>query len=145
MYVCMFLRIIIGGAPQIIDDDIKVGSNFLRGMITEGLADLTTGKLLPEDTKLTKFHGIYQQDLRSVRDELDAKGLERAYSFMIRVGIPGGVASTEQYIAMDDICDTYANGVLKLTTRQAYQLHGVVKRNLKTTMKEINRYVCMYV
>jgi len=129
----------IGGAPQIVDDDIKVKSNFLRGMIDEGLADLSTGKLLPEDTKLTKFHGIYQQDLRSVREELDAKGLERAYSFMIRIGVPGGVGTSEQYIAMDDLCTRYANGALKLTTRQAYQFHGVLKKNLKTTMKGINR------
>mmetsp|Transcript_1383 Transcript_1383/g.1833 ORF Transcript_1383/g.1833 Transcript_1383/m.1833 type:complete len:1763 (-) Transcript_1383:39-5327(-) len=129
----------LGGPPPIIDDDIKEGSRFLRGMIDEGLRDLSTGKLLPEDTKLTKFHGIYQQDLRTVREELDAKGLERAYSFMIRIGIPGGVATSEQYIAMDDICTKYANGALKVTTRQAYQLHGVVKHNLKTTMKAINR------
>jgi len=129
----------IGGPPPIVDDDIKIKSNFLRGMIDEGLNDHTTGKLLPEDTKLTKFHGIYQQDLRSVREELDAKGLERAYSFMIRIGVPGGVATSEQYIAMDDLCTKYANGALKLTTRQAYQFHGVLKRNLKTTMKGINR------
>jgi len=128
-----------GEAPEIVDDDIKIKSDYLRGMIDEGLADLSTGKLLPEDTKLTKFHGIYQQDLRSVREELDAKGLERAYSFMIRIGVPGGVATSEQYIQMDDLCSTYANGALKVTTRQAYQFHGVLKKNLKTTMKGINR------
>lgn len=133
---------ISGGAPKIIDDDIKSGSNFLRGMIDEGLRDHTTGKLLPEDTKLTKFHGIYQQDLRSVREELDEKGLERAYSFMIRIGVPAGVATCEQYIAMDELCSKYANGALKLTTRQAFQLHGVVKKELKLTMQGINR-ACM--
>ena len=127
------------GAPQIVDDAIKEGSKYLRGTITEGLADLTTGKLLPEDTKLTKFHGIYQQDLRSVREERDAAGVERAYSFMIRIGVPGGVATAEQYLAMDDLCNLYANGHLKCTTRQAYQFHGVVKKNLKTTMQGINR------
>lgn len=129
----------VPGPPAIVDDDIKIKSRYLRGMIDEGLADLSTGKLLPEDCKLTKFHGIYQQDLRTVREELDAKGLERAYSFMIRIGVPGGVATSEQYIAMDDLCSRYANGALKITTRQAFQFHGVVKKNLKTTMRGINR------
>lgn len=127
------------GAPKIVDDAIKGGSNYLRGTLKEGLADLSTGKLLPEDTKLTKFHGIYQQDLRSVREERDAAGLERAYSFMIRVGLPGGIGTAEQYCVMDQLCTDYANGRLKLTTRQAYQLHGVLKKDLKTTMKGINK------
>eukprot|EP00924_Labyrinthula_sp_SR-Ha-C_P013435 augustus_masked-scaffold_5-processed-gene-2.5-mRNA-1 protein AED:0.12 eAED:0.12 QI:0/-1/0/1/-1/1/1/0/1279 len=125
--------------PQIVDDDIKEKSGYLRGNIDDGLKDLTTLKLLPEDTKLTKFHGIYQQDLRSVREELDEKHLERAYSFMIRVGLPGGTCTPQQLIDMVAICSKYANGVLKLTTRQAFQLHGVVKKDLKTTMQAINR------
>jgi len=62
-----------GGAPGHVDDDIKIASNYLRGTIAEGLADLSTGKLVFEDTKITKFHGIYQQDDRDKRDALDAK------------------------------------------------------------------------
>jgi len=130
----------LGGPPPIIDDDIKKSSNFLAGNIDEGLRDTSTGKLLPEDTKLTKFHGIYQQDLRSVREERIANKQELAYSFMIRIGLPGGVATAEQYLAMDEIITKYSgNQVLKATTRQAYQIHGVIKTNMKDTMKAINR------
>ena len=82
--------------------------------------------MLPEDCKITKFHGIYQQDDRELREDADKRGVERAYSFMIRIGVPGGVATTEQYLAMDDLCNQYANGRLKCTTRQAYQFHGIV-------------------
>jgi sulfite reductase (NADPH) hemoprotein beta-component len=106
------------GAPPHVDDDIKIKSNFLRGTIAEGLADLSTGKLVFEDTKITKFHGIYQQDDRDLRDGLDSKGVERAYSFMIRIGVPGGVATAEQYLQMDDLCSRYATGNIKVTTRQ---------------------------
>jgi sulfite reductase beta subunit-like hemoprotein/flavodoxin len=122
-----------------VDDDIKIDSNYLRGTIKEGLEDLSTGKLVFEDTKITKFHGIYQQDDRDLRDKLDNDGKERAYSFMIRIGVPGGIATAEQYLMMDDLCTQYANGRLKVTTRQAYQFHGVIKKNLKTTMQGINR------
>lgn len=130
----------LGGAPQIIDDDIKLKSNFLQGMIDEGLKDTTTGKLLPEDTKLTKFHGMYQQDQRELREARISAHQELAYSFMIRIGLPGGVATSEQWIAMDDIITKYSgNQILKVTTRQAFQIHGVIKGELKDTMKAINR------
>lgn len=129
------------GGPHTLgpDDNIKTESNYLRGNILQSLADTSTGKILPEDTKLTKFHGIYQQDDRDVRAELEAAGKERAYSFMIRVGIPGGVCTPEQYLRMSDLAVTHANGNLKLTTRQAFQLHGVIKKRLKPTIQEINK------
>ncbi|KAJ3198827.1 hypothetical protein HDU67_003374, partial [Dinochytrium kinnereticum] len=120
------------------DDAVKESSNFLRGSIAAGLVDSTTGALAELDTKITKFHGIYQQDDRDVRDARARAGLEKAFSFMIRVRVPGGVASPDQWLAMDDIASKYANGTLKLTTRQTFQFHGVVKRNLKRTMQEIN-------
>ena len=87
-----------------------------------------------------KFHGSYQQDDRDLRDERQQK-LEPAYSFMIRVRLPGGTATPEQWIAMDDISNNYANQTLKLTTRQTFQFHGILKRNLKTSMKKINESV----
>ncbi|KAJ3095875.1 hypothetical protein HDU97_006451 [Phlyctochytrium planicorne] len=121
------------------DDAIKESSNFLRGSIAAGLVDTTTGQLAELDTKITKFHGIYQQDDRDVRDARARAGLEKAFSFMIRVRVPGGVATAKQWIAMDDIAETYANGTIKLTTRQTFQFHGVVKGVLKKTMQEINR------
>lgn len=120
------------------NESIKVRSNFLRGTILEGLSDLSTGALSADDTQLTKFHGIYQQDDRDVRKERRKQKLEPCYSFMIRVRVPGGVSTPEQWREMDRLANEYANGTLKLTTRQAFQFHGVIKSNLKTTIKEIN-------
>ena len=79
------------------------------------------------------------QDDRDIREGLVNAGKERAYTFMIRVGIPGGVGSAKQYLVMDELARKYGNGTLKLTTRQAYQLHGVLKWNLKSTIRDINK------
>lgn len=118
---------------------IKTDSDYLRGSIVEGLADRVTGAIAEEDTKLLKFHGSYMQDDRDIRDERRKQKLEPAYSFMIRVRAPGGASTADQWIAMDDIANTYANNTIKLTTRQAFQFHGILKRNLKQTMKDINQ------
>ncbi|GEQ07951.1 assimilatory sulfite reductase (NADPH) hemoprotein subunit [Staphylococcus haemolyticus] len=120
---------------------LKDESNYLRGTIEQGLADPLTGAISDDDTKLLKFHGSYQQDDRDLRDERCKQKLEPAYSFMIRVRLPGGTATPEQWIAMDDISNNYANQTLKLTTRQTFQFHGILKRNLKTSMKKINESV----
>ncbi|MEM8916032.1 MAG: NADPH-dependent assimilatory sulfite reductase hemoprotein subunit [Pseudomonadota bacterium] len=120
------------------NEHIKEDSGLLRGTILEGLADGITGSLAEDDTQLTKFHGTYQQDDRDIRAERRKKKMEPAYSFMIRVRVPGGVCTPEQWLAMDTIADDYANGTLRLTTRQAFQFHGVIKSNLKTTMAAIN-------
>ncbi|MEB7463180.1 NADPH-dependent assimilatory sulfite reductase hemoprotein subunit [Staphylococcus succinus] len=118
---------------------IKTESNYLRGTIEEGLADRITGAIAEEDTKLLKFHGSYMQDDRDLRDERRKQKLEPAYSFMIRVRAPGGASTADQWIAMDDIANTYANETIKLTTRQAFQFHGILKSNLKQTMFDINQ------
>ncbi|KAI0666765.1 sulfite reductase subunit beta [Trametes maxima] len=123
----------------ITNEHIKVASQYLRGTIAEGLADASTGALAPSDTQLTKFHGIYQQDDRDIRDERQAQGVEPAYSFMIRVRMPGGVCSPEQWLLLDQIADEHGNGSLKITTRQTFQYHGVIKRHLKTAIQDINR------
>lgn len=120
------------------NEGIKDASNYLRGTILEGLAETATGSLSKDDQQLTKFHGTYQQDDRDVRKERRKKKLEPAYSFMIRVRVPGGVATPEQWLEMDRIAREHANGALKLTTRQAFQFHGVIKSNLKTSIAEIN-------
>lgn len=120
---------------------LKDESNYLRGTIEQGLADPLTGAISDDDTKLLKFHGSYQQDDRDLRDERRKQKLEPAYSFMIRVRLPGGTATPEQWLAMDDISNNYANQTLKLTTRQTFQFHGILKRNLKTSMKKINESV----
>ncbi|HMP72136.1 MAG TPA: assimilatory sulfite reductase (NADPH) hemoprotein subunit [Kiritimatiellia bacterium] len=117
---------------------IKDKSRFLRGTITEGLADPVTGAISESDGILTKFHGTYQQDDRDLRDERRKQKLEPLYSFMIRVRVPGGVCTPAQWLEMDRLATTYANHTIRLTTRQAFQLHGVLKRNLKTTIAEIN-------
>ncbi|MFW6353266.1 MAG: NADPH-dependent assimilatory sulfite reductase hemoprotein subunit, partial [Verrucomicrobiota bacterium] len=120
------------------NEGLKVQSNFLRGSILESLADPISGDISADDAQLTKFHGIYLQDDRDLRKERRQKLLDKAYSFMIRVRVPGGVCTPAQWIEMDRLSDAFANGTLKLTTRQAFQFHGVLKFNLKRTIKEIN-------
>ena len=119
-------------------EHLKVRSNYLRGTLVESLADTATGALAEDDTQLSKFHGFYQQDDRDIRAERTQQKLEPAYSFMIRVRVPGGIAAPEQWLAMDALATEHANHTLRLTTRQAFQFHGVVKRNLKETIKRIN-------
>ena len=117
---------------------IKYQSNYLRGEIEKGLALPLTGAILDDDTQLTKFHGIYQQDDRDLRNERRKQKLEPYYMFMVRVRLPGGVCTTDQWMAMDNIADSNANGTLKITTRQTFQLHGVIKRELKPAMQAIH-------
>jgi sulfite reductase (NADPH) hemoprotein beta-component len=117
---------------------IKAGSRLLRGTLTESLADPITGGLREDDLTLIKFHGSYQQDDRDVREERRRQKLEPAYSFMIRTRLPGGVVTPAQWLALDGIARRYANGTLRITTRQAFQFHGVVKTELKATMAAIN-------
>ncbi|KAJ3154435.1 hypothetical protein HDU89_008505 [Geranomyces variabilis] len=121
------------------DDAIKESSNYLRGTIAEGLVDTSTGALAELDTKLSKFHGIYQQDDRDTRDERARQGFEPAYSFMVRCRIPGGVVTPEQWLAVDQIADKWANGTIKITTRQTFQYHGIIKRGLKASIQDMNR------
>lgn len=117
---------------------IKYESNYLRGTIEEGLADRATGAIAEDDTKLLKFHGSYMQDDRDLRAERNKQKLEPAYSFMIRLRMPGGVCTPDQWLQLDDIATRYANGTLRITTRQTFQYHGVIKRDLKATMRAIN-------
>ncbi|KAI9025627.1 hypothetical protein DFJ74DRAFT_665013 [Hyaloraphidium curvatum] len=128
------------GEPAVApDDNIKEASNFLRGTINEGLVDGSTGGVMEWDQKLLKFHGIYQQDDRDIREERKNAGFEPAFSFMVRVRLPAGVCSTEQWLAMDRICEEHANGTIKITTRQTFQLHGIIKRHLKPAIQDMNR------
>jgi len=117
---------------------IKRDSRLLRGTLVESLADPLTGAIREDDTVLIKFHGSYQQDDRDVREERRRQKLEPAYSFMIRTRLPGGVCTPAQWLALDEIARRYANGTLRITTRQAFQFHGVVKTELKATMAAIN-------
>ncbi len=118
---------------------IKDNSNYLRGTINESLADPLTGGMQPNDQVLIKFHGTYQQQDRDLDEERKHQKLEPLYSFLIRVRVPAGVTTAEQWLAMDSLSDEYGDKTLKLTTRQAFQFHGVLKRNLKKTIQEINK------
>jgi sulfite reductase (NADPH) hemoprotein beta-component len=119
-------------------EQIKARSNFLRGSIKQSLADGATGALADNDTQLSKFHGFYQQDDRDVRNQRRKALLEPDYQFMIRARLPGGVCTPAQWLALDRIATGWANGTLRLTTRQAFQFHGVLKRNLRSSIRAIN-------
>ena len=120
-------------------EGIKTKSNYLRGTLVESLADEATGSIADDDTQLIKFHGSYQQTDRDLDDERKKQKLEPLYSFMIRARVPAGVSTAEQWIAMDKLSDEYGNHTLKLTTRQAFQLHGIIKKDLKQTMQGMNK------
>ncbi|WP_395794293.1 assimilatory sulfite reductase (NADPH) hemoprotein subunit [Aquimonas sp.] len=119
-------------------EDIKRDSRLLRGTIEESLADAVTGALRDADQVVLKYHGSYQQDDRDIREPRRKAKLEPAYSFMIRTRTPGGVITPEQWLKLDAIATTYAERGLRITTRQAFQFHGVIKRRLKPTMQAIN-------
>jgi len=117
---------------------LKADSDYLRGDIERDLADPVTGSITEGSAKLLKFHGSYLQDDRDLRAERHKQKLEPAWQFMIRLRMPGGVCTPSQWLALDDIARTYANGTLRITTRQTFQYHGVIKRELKETMQAIN-------
>lgn len=120
------------------NEGIKTRSRYLRGTILEGLADVSTGSIAADDQQLTKFHGLYQQDDRDVRSERRKHKLDKAYSFLARICLPGGVCTPEQWIVVDELANYCAFNTLKLTTRQAFQLHGILKGNLKNVISECN-------
>src|SRR5690606_11749378 len=106
-------------------------SRFLRGTLVDSLADPATGAVDPDDALLTKFFGIYQQDDRDLRDERRRAKLEPRYQFMVRVRLPGGVCTPQQWLALDELTRECADGTLRLTTRQTFQFHGIRKHNLR--------------
>ncbi|MEI2433592.1 assimilatory sulfite reductase (NADPH) hemoprotein subunit [Lysobacter yananisis] len=119
-------------------EDIKQSSARLRGSLLESLANPLTGALNDDDQTLIKYHGSYQQDDRDVREERRVAKLEPAYSFMIRTRTPGGVVSPQQWLKLDSVATRFAERGLRITTRQAFQYHGVIKTELKATMQAIN-------
>ncbi len=119
------------------NESIKANSNHLRGLIKEELVE-DTPAFGDDSEQLLKFHGIYQQDDRDRRKEARARGLDKHHQLMIRTRIPGGIVSPEAYLAHDDISRQWANGTLRVTTRQDFQLHGVLKGDLKKSIAAIN-------
>jgi sulfite reductase beta subunit-like hemoprotein len=125
------------GQPESKVEVAKRHGRHLRGTIAETLASDRT-HFSGDDTSLLKFHGSYQQDDRDQRRLLEAAGLEKAYSFMVRVAIPAGQITAEQYLALEQIADRQGNATLRVTTRQGFQFHGVLKGDLKPAIAGIN-------
>ena len=117
---------------------IKEESNYLRGTLKESMLEELSSGISEDDNRLMKFHGSYLQDDRDIRNERAKQKLEPAYQFMLRVRTPGGVATPAQWLTMDDLAQKYGNKTLKLTTRQAFQMHGILKWNMKKTIQEIH-------
>jgi sulfite reductase (NADPH) hemoprotein beta-component len=120
------------------NERIKEASDYLRGSLAEGLREHVTGAIVEDDQQLVKFHGMYLQDDRDLRPERSRKKMEKAFSFMVRVRIPGGVLTPAQWLTLDRIGTDYANATLRITTRQTIQLHGLIKSNLKAAMANID-------
>ena len=111
------------------NERIKEASDYLRGTIAEGLREEITGAIVEDDQQLVKFHGMYLQDDRDLRAERTRKKMEKAFAFMIRVRIPGGVLTPAAVAGARQVARDYGNGTMRLTTRQTVQLHGVIKSN----------------
>lgn len=121
------------------NEAMKEGSRQLRGTISDELLQ-NLEKFDSDNEQLLKFHGTYQQDNRDLRHEKNPDGTPKGkeYMFMVRSRIPGGKVTAEQFLAELDLCDKFGNGTLRITTRQGFQLHGVLRQNLKATIKAIN-------
>jgi sulfite reductase (NADPH) hemoprotein beta-component len=121
------------------DERLKADSDYLRGTITDALVDPITGAVSYEDNKLMKFHGIYQQDDRDIRDERRRQKLEPAYTFMVRVRLPGGVCTAEQWLKVDELARAHGGNTIRLTTRQTFQFHWIVKEDMRATIQGLNQ------
>ncbi|MFP4133425.1 MAG: sulfite reductase, ferredoxin dependent [Halothece sp.] len=115
-------------------EGIKENSNFLREPLASELLEDST-HFSQDAVQILKFHGSYQQDNRDNRQ----KGQEKDYQFMLRTRSPGGFIPPELYLTLDDLSQEYGNQTLRVTTRQGFQLHGVLKKNLKDTISRIVR------
>ncbi|MHB8519441.1 MAG: NADPH-dependent assimilatory sulfite reductase hemoprotein subunit [Limisphaerales bacterium] len=111
---------------------LKEANPTLAGAINETLADANVDHFTDDDTQFLKFHGIYQQDDR------DKRKVAKQYSFMVRTKFPGGVLTPAQYLVCDRLATDYGNNTLRITTRQDFQFHGVIKTGLRQTIKALN-------
>jgi sulfite reductase (NADPH) hemoprotein beta-component len=125
--------------PLAANEGIKTASNFLRGNLREDMQDVSTGAISDDNSQLTKFHGLYLQDDRDLRIALKKAGKEKAFSFMLRVRLPGGVATPKQWLVLDDLAGQIASPSLRLTTRQTFQFHGVLKGNVKPLIQRMHQ------
>ncbi|UYP22282.1 assimilatory sulfite reductase (NADPH) hemoprotein subunit [Bacillus velezensis] len=125
------------GPPSDVEE-IKEKSDYLRGTLKEVMLDRISAGIPDGDNRLMKHHGSYLQDDRDLRNERQKQKLEPAYQFMLRVRMPGGVSTPEQWLVMDELAQKYGNNTLKLTTRETFQMHGILKWNMKKTIQKIN-------
>src|SRR6266852_8827833 len=114
------------------NEGLKDACPTLTGTIGPTLANAALDRFSDDDYEFLKFHGIYQQDDRDKRKQ------GKYYMLMIRTKFPGGVLNAPQYVACDQLATQYANNTLRITTRQDFQFHGIVKSNLRQTMKGLN-------
>ena len=121
-------------------EGIKAASNQLRGTIGEELSDAMPA-FSPESQQLLRFHGFYQQDDRDVRTARKRQGLDVDHICMVRVSIPGGILTAEQYLAMDTLCDAVGSGTLRVTSRQGIQYHFVRKGDLHSLLATLNHHL----
>ena len=125
--------------PLSANEPLKAESRHLRGRIAEELADTSTGAVTEATGQLTKFHGLYLQDDRDLRIALKKAGKEKAFSFMLRVRLPGGKATPHQWLVLDKLAGDVSSPSLRLTTRQTFQFHGVLKGNVKALVKGMHQ------
>jgi sulfite reductase (NADPH) hemoprotein beta-component len=120
------------------DETLKHNSDYLRGQIAWDLLDRITAGVTFESNKLMKFHGIYQQDDRDIRDERRRQKLEPALSFMVRVRLPGGVCTPEQWLKIDELARRHGGNTIRLTTRQTFQFHWILKEEIRPTIQGLH-------
>src|SRR3954465_4242553 len=124
--------------PLVANEGIKAASHHLRGTIAADLTDTSTGAIKDENNQLTKFHGLYLQDDRDTRNIRKKEGEEKDFMFMLRVRLPGGRCSTKQWIVLADIPNPLPWPSLRLTPRQTFQFHGVLKSNLPPLIQQMH-------
>lgn len=116
---------------------VKLQSRQLRGHLARDLAH-TNVPFDKEGYSLLKFHGVYQGYDRDSATERKQRGDDKIWQFMVRVRIPGGRLTADQYLGLDQIAESWADGSLRITTRQSIQFHGVVKSGLKSAIAAVN-------
>ncbi|MCM2678728.1 assimilatory sulfite reductase (NADPH) hemoprotein subunit [Echinimonas agarilytica] len=121
------------------NERMKRESNFLRGTIAEELNDPITGGFGPDNFQLIRFHGMYQQDDRDIRAERAKQKLEPLHTVMLRARLPGGIIQPSQWLGIDKFAEEKTiHGSIRLTTRQTFQFHGVLKRNMIEMHQTLN-------
>lgn len=126
-------------------EEVKLTNPGLAGVLLNEIVDPAVEHLSDDGEVLIKFHGSYQQDDRDQRQARKKQGQGRAWQFMVRTKNPGGRMTAEQYLLADELAGAYANGTLRITTRQCIQFHGIGKAKLKPLIKALNeRWVTTY-